>query len=200
MPTTSKKALLESRKEEYKLRERGSAMATQGIEAKGRFSEVFSTLRTSMYIVTSAYRNQPAGCTCVWVSRAAFDPPLIAVYLAPERHTYQTIERGKRFCVNVLGESSMQLARDFGYKSGLVERKFKDVAWYKSPNGAPILDNAISYFDCVLEKVIPIGDHRMVLGRIKAAACQKGEMPLLYDPTTFYTDEVLKQKALSGVD
>ncbi len=35
---------------------------------------VFDTMRSGVYIVTSAYRRKPAGCTAVWVCRASFKP------------------------------------------------------------------------------------------------------------------------------
>jgi len=157
--------------------------------------DALELLRSGVYIVTSAYRNQPAGCTCVWVSRVSFTPPLMAVWLDPGRHTLKTIERGRRFCINVLGESSLQLARRFGFTSGHDIKKFKDVAYHKSSLGSPVLAAAIIYIDCRLEGIEALGDHRMVTGEIIDAATLTDEEPLIYNPRTFYQEYEASQSA-----
>ena len=154
--------------------------------ATDKLLEAFDSIRSGVYIVTSAYRRKPAGCTVVWLSRVSFSPPLLAVHLAPDGHTFDTIREGKRFCVNVLGESSLQLARRFGFASGHHENKFEGVGFSKSDNGSPILDVAVSYIDCQLESITQVGDHFMLIGKIIAAERVSEEEPMVYDPNTIY--------------
>lgn len=161
-----------------------------------KFTLALEKLRYGMYIVTSSFRNQPAGCTCVWVTRVAFTTPQVCVHLAPTRHTYQTIERGRRFCINVLGEDGLELARRFGFASGPSAHKFDGVAFRRGVSGSPVLEAALSYLDCKLVEIVPIGDHMMVLGELVDAAIQRDGRPLIYDPETFYTDE--EQRAMYG--
>lgn len=156
----------------------------------------FDTIRSGVYIITSSYRRKPGGCTAVWVCRISFAPSLIAVHLAPLGHTLQTIERGKRFCVNVIGESALALARDFGFKSGHSSEKFKKVPYTLSPGGSPILDAAVSYIDCKLTDISLIGDHSMVIGRVLGAAIISPEAPLIYDPATFYIPPAKRVESL----
>ena len=123
------------------------------------------TLRCGVYIVTSSFRKNPAGCTCVWITRLSFDPPLIGVSLAPERNTLKVIESGKRFCVNVMGESGLPMARRFGFSNdGEVgpADKFDGVTYTRSKSGALLLDNAVSFIDCNLHSVMAMGDHMLV--------------------------------------
>jgi 3-hydroxy-9,10-secoandrosta-1,3,5(10)-triene-9,17-dione monooxygenase reductase component len=148
--------------------------------------KTFDTMRSGVYIVTSSYRRKPGGCTAVWVCRASFTPPLVAVHLAPFGHTLQTIERGKRFCINVVGDSGLTVARNFGFKSGHSSEKFKDVPYTLSPGGSPILDVAVSYIDCKLTSMSLTGDHNMVIGKVLGAAITSTDAPLIYDPATFY--------------
>ncbi|MCH7472676.1 flavin reductase [bacterium] len=156
-----------------------------------KISQALETMRSGIYIVTSAYRNQPAGCTCVWVSRVSFEPPLIAAVLAPGRHTLQTIERGKRLCVNVLGESSLELARKFGFTSGKESKKFTGVKHHRGASGSPVLNEAVSYLDCALQDILDLGDHRLVLGKVVDAAIQRSGQPYVYAPESFYGDETV---------
>lgn len=153
-----------------------------------RFSKPLEHLRSGVYIVTSAYRNSPAGCTCVWVTRVSFKPPLIAVNLEPGCHTFLTIERGKRFCVNVVSEMDLLLARRFGFTSGHEVKKFRDVGYHRGQSGSPVLDSAVSYLDCKLHGIFKVGDHRMVVGELIDAAIQGDEEPMIYEPRDFYTE------------
>lgn len=161
-----------------------------------RVLEAFDSIRSGVYIVTSAFRRKPAGCTVVWLSRVSFAPPLLAVHLAPGGHTFDTIKESKRFCANVLGESSLQLARRFGFASGHHENKFEGVGYHKSENGSPILDVAVSYLDCQLETITQVGDHFMVIGRIVAAERISEEAPMVYDPNSVYLGTMKRVESL----
>jgi flavin reductase (DIM6/NTAB) family NADH-FMN oxidoreductase RutF len=164
-------------------------------EMQLKFLDEFDTMRSGVYIVTSKYRNQPAGCTCVWVTRASFNPPLIAVNMSPVRHTFQTIEQSRRLCVNVMGESGLELARFFGFHSGHLEKKFQNVEHHNGESGAPILAQAVSYLDCKLHSVVPVGDHRLVIAEVIAAAIQHPEAPLIYNPNQFYAQQMDRVEA-----
>lgn len=153
---------------------------------QANFEAAVQLMRSGVYIVTSAYRNVPAGCTCVWVTRVSFSPPLIAVNLEPVHHTLATIESGKRFCVNILGEDGLDLARRFGFTSGHHEKKFAGVPYRKGASGSPVLEIAVCYLDCRLHSIVPAGDHRIVLGELIDAAVQSDKRPLTYDPDEFY--------------
>ncbi len=160
----------------------------KNLERNERFSKPLEQMRSGIYIVTSAYKNQPAGCTCVWVSRVSFDPPLLAVNLDPSRHTFAAIKQGKRFCINIMGESGLKLSHHFGFTSGHDIKKFANVDYRRSESGSPILADAISYLDCELDQVVSLGDHMMVLGNLVDAAVQRDEPPLVYDPNSYYLD------------
>jgi flavin reductase (DIM6/NTAB) family NADH-FMN oxidoreductase RutF len=150
------------------------------------FALAQETMRSGLYIVTSAHRRAMAGCTCVWVSRAAFSPALMSVCLAPTRHTFEVLKAGGRFCINVLGEADMDLARTFGFNTGYEVDKFADVAWHKGRSGSPVLDTAVSFLDCKLESIVEAGDHRIVIGEVIDAGVQTTERPAVYIAESFY--------------
>ncbi len=149
-------------------------------------TKVFDTMRSGLAIVTTAYRRKPAGCTCTWISRVSFEPPLVAVFLAPKRSTLETIRKGKRFAINILAEDSLELARRFGFSSAEGQDRFADLNYVTGESGAPILRDALSYLDCRLESITALGDHEMVLGRVQDAAIQRPDTPAVYDPGTFF--------------
>jgi flavin reductase (DIM6/NTAB) family NADH-FMN oxidoreductase RutF len=156
---------------------------------KKDFSDIFSSVRCGVYIVTTAYRRKLAGCTAVWVSRISFEPPMLAVSLAPSRHTMQVIEQSKRLCVNVLGEAGLELAKLFGFTSGISKNKFEGVSYSISAAGSPILATAVSYFDCKVLEIVTAGDHRLNLCEVLDAAVVREEPALLYNAAEFYSAE-----------
>lgn len=155
------------------------------------FALAQESMRSGIYVVTSAHRRALAGCTCVWVSRAAFTPTLMSVCLAPTRHTFEMIKAGGRFCINVLGENDFDLARSFGFNTGYEVDKFADVAWHKGKSGSPVLDTAVAYIDCKLETIVEAGDHRIVLGEVIDAGMQSTERPAVYIAESFYAGSPL---------
>jgi flavin reductase (DIM6/NTAB) family NADH-FMN oxidoreductase RutF len=150
------------------------------------FALAQESMRSGLYVVTTAHRRTIAGCTCVWVSRAAFSPPLMSVCLAPTRHTFEVLKAGGRFAINVLGEGDMDLALHFGFNTGYELDKFADVGWHKGKGGSPILDTAVSFLDCKLDSIVEAGDHRIVLGEVLDAGMQSTEVPAVYIAESFY--------------
>jgi len=59
-----------------------------------------------------------------------------------------------------------------------------EVEWRPGRNGAPILAEALAYFDCELAGIHPGGDHQIALGRvIDGRVLAPGATPLLYADT-----------------
>jgi flavin reductase (DIM6/NTAB) family NADH-FMN oxidoreductase RutF len=162
------------------------------------FALAQETMRSGLYVVTSAHRRTLAGCTCVWVSRAAFAPSLMSVCLAPTRHTFEVLKAGGRFCINVLGERDIDLARTFGFNTGYEADKFADVAWHKGRGGSPVLDTAVSFLDCKLDSIIEVGDHRIVIGEVIDAGMQSTERPVVYEAESFYAGTPVALSAETG--
>jgi flavin reductase (DIM6/NTAB) family NADH-FMN oxidoreductase RutF len=110
----------------------------------------------------------------------------MSVCLAPTRHTFEVLKAGGRFCINVLGENDLDLARTFGFNTGYEVDKFADVAWHKGKSGAPVLDTAVAFLDCRVESIVESGDHRIVLGEVIDAGVQSTDKPAVYIAENFY--------------
>lgn len=162
-------------------------------------AQALETLRSGLYVVTSQKDGELAGCTAVWVSRVSFNPPLLAVTLAPTRHTYKVIEKSRRFCINVLGESSLDVARRFGFNTG-DSGKFEHVQYHVSESEMPVLDQAVAWFDCTVASILETGDHRVLIGEVQASARQGNEKPAVYIAESFYADAPALAKAGSSVE
>ena len=164
-----------------------------------KLNAVYDSMRAGLFIVTSAYRRRPVGCTCLWVSRVSFEPGLVAVFLAPSRFTCQTIQKSKRFVLHTLGEDCLDLARRFGLTSSRDTDKFATAAHTVTRTGIPVLEQAASWLECRLATVEPQGDHYLLLGEVVNGAVQRDTPHMIYNPHTFYlAGEPRREELLGG--
>jgi flavin reductase (DIM6/NTAB) family NADH-FMN oxidoreductase RutF len=167
---------------------------------KERLAQALENLRSGIFVITSQNAGEIAGCTAVWISRVSFNPPLLAVTLSPARHTFKVLEKTGSFCINVLGESSLDTARRFGFNTGPDSRKFSQVSYHNGEHGMPVLDTAVAYFECKVSQILDVGDHKLVIGQVIASAVQSAERPAVYVAESFYSESQNQAKAGSAVD
>lgn len=167
---------------------------------KEKLAQSLETLRSGIFVVTSINGAEVAGCTVVWISRVSFNPPLLAVTLSPARHTFATIEASGKFCINVLGEGSLDTARRFGFNAGPDSSKFSQVSYHYGESGLPVLDTAVAYFECRVSQILEVGDHKLVIGEVLRSALQSSEKPAVYVAESFYAESQNQAKAGSSLD
>ena len=153
------------------------------------YDSVFELMQSGVYVITTDDGAAKGGCTAVWVCRSSFEPPMVAVFLAPKRHTHEILSNARNFCVNIVGEHHKDLARNFGLRSSRDADKFAGISTEKGKSGAPILKDACAYLDCELASEFPAGDHTCFIGRVVAAGRNSYEAPLLFMHEDFYPEE-----------
>ncbi len=134
-----------------------------------------------VFIVTVRHGQRINGMTAAWVSQVSFRPRLLAVAIAPERYTYELLKESGVFCINVLGEDQIDLARHFGFKSGRDVDKFAGLSYLNALKGSPVLKSAIAYFECTVVSTCETGDHVLFVGEVGDYAVQvEGARPLIF--------------------
>jgi flavin reductase (DIM6/NTAB) family NADH-FMN oxidoreductase RutF len=102
-------------------------------------------------------------------SPISFDPPLYGFSCMPQHHTWKNIKESKEFVVNIVG-------KDFGPLMHILERKFPYEVSEIEKSGLteipskivrpPRIKEAIAWIECKLEKVVDLGDHVWIVGRV----------------------------------
>ena len=155
------------------------------IEAQD-YREVLARFATGVTVVTTLETTedgtQPWGTTVNSFTGISLDPPLVMVSIGRERSIHPIIERTGRFGVNVLAEGSEAISDCFaGAPSPLPRSAFCNADFTLGRAGLPILDQAIAYVTCDVDRIIEAGDHTMYLGRVTETACRdEVGWPLLY--------------------
>lgn len=127
---------------------------------------LFRQLTCGVYVIGVADGEQRDAFTAAWVMQVSFNPLLLALSINPANASYSLLRAGGGFTVSVLEQADFELARWFGTRSGRDQDKLAGVGWHPGRHGAPILNDAVGYFDCVLTGILPSGDHELVVGRV----------------------------------
>lgn len=130
--------------------------------------DAFGAFMTGVTVVTTlAPDNSPRGFTANSFSSVSLDPPLLLVSIANSSSNFDVFTGGQGFAVNILSQGQKDVSNGF---SRPVADRFAGLDWRIGPHGAPILADVSAWFDCALERVIPAGDHAILLGRVMGFA------------------------------
>ena len=129
-------------------------------------AELFHQLTLGVYVIGVADGERRDAFTAAWVMQASFDPLLLALSINPGNASYPLLHAGGGFTVNVLKKGQLELAKRLGTLSGRDLDKLAGLEWRPGRNGAPILADALAYFDCELSGSMRAGDHELVVGRV----------------------------------
>ena len=139
-------------------------------------------LTHGVYVIGVAHGAVHNAFTAAWVMQCSFDPLLLALAVDPEHASYRPLVESEAFAVSVLRADQIALAAHFGQPQGA--DKLASIAWTVRRTGAPVLCDALAYFDCSLYGHHPAGDHELVLGRVvDGAILSPDAAPLDYAST-----------------
>jgi flavin reductase (DIM6/NTAB) family NADH-FMN oxidoreductase RutF len=143
---------------------------------------LFMTLTQGVYVVGVADGEARNAFTASSVMQISLAPPMLALAVNPGNASYPLLVAGGIFGVSVLQDDQRALADLFGNHSARDENKLAAVAWHLSPEGAPVLDEGLSYFDCRVISKHPAGDHVVILAEVVGGDfLKKHGRPLRYD-------------------
>jgi Conserved protein/domain typically associated with flavoprotein oxygenases, DIM6/NTAB family len=145
---------------------------------------LFRQLSSGVYVVGAAQDERRDAFTAAWVMQTSFDPLLLALGVNPQNASYSLLRASRAFTVSVLKRGQLELARRFGTRSGREQDKLAGIYWHPGRSGAPILDEALAYFDCELTDTLRTGDHELVVGRVvEGRLIAPDAMPMAYADT-----------------
>lgn len=129
-------------------------------------------------VVTTQIDGRAAGTAVNAFTSVSMSPSLLLVCLAHDSRTLADIRSSGVFGVNILAQHHADLAMRCASKAE--KDRFADVVLTSAVTGAPLLGDAVAWFDCEVESVVAAGDHAIVTGRALAAHAAEDVSPLLY--------------------
>src|SRR5665213_2585039 len=117
---------------------------------------LFRHLTLGVYVIGVAHGAERDAFTAAAVMQTSYQPLILAIAINPEHASYPILP----------GADKMQ-----------------GVAWRTARLGAPILSEALAFFECAVKAEMPAGDHRIVLGQVLDGAILNAGTPMKYADT-----------------
>ncbi len=134
------------------------------------FAEVLRKFPLAVSVVTVGRGGAENALTVSWATPVSFEPPMFLVAVDRLHYSVDFVKSTRNFAVNVLAEGQEKLAGQFARQSMQGEDKLAGVPHREGPSGAPILTDAVAFFDCELAFYVEAGDHYLLVGRVVDAA------------------------------
>lgn len=145
--------------------------------------ESFAQFPSGLTIVTASSPWGPIGFTCQAFYSVSLEPPLVSISVMKGTSTFPEIRKVGKFAVNVLSQGQSDVAMQFARKDG---DRWNGVDWVVGDNGAPVLIESVTSFECEHWAEYEAGDHTIVLGKISAIHNSgTSTEPLVYHRSAF---------------
>jgi flavin reductase (DIM6/NTAB) family NADH-FMN oxidoreductase RutF len=128
----------------------------------GHFRRIMGHVPTGVAVVTALHGGLPAGLTVGSFTSVSLEPPLVSFTVDRAARSWPSIEAAGAFCVNVLAYDQVQLS------------------WRAAGSGSPVIDGVVAWVDCDTERLLEVGDHHLVIGRVRELDVARAVPPLLF--------------------
>jgi len=142
-----------------------------------RFRQVVGHYPSGVAVVTAASDGRPVGLAIASFCSLSLDPPLVLFCAAQASTSWPQIREVGKFCVNVLAADQQGVCEALARTGG---DKFQSLSWTPAPSGSPILAGVLAWIDCDVETVHTVGDHQIVIGRVRTLNVERDGAPLLF--------------------
>jgi len=133
---------------------------------------------TGVAVVTARAPNGEAiGLTINSFASVSLDPPLILWSLDRASDRFQVFMQAETFAANVLSDECKALSQRLSRKG---ERSLEGEPLSKGEHDLPLLERALSHFECSVEARHDGGDHVIFVGRVLSFGRNRQRKPLLF--------------------
>lgn len=143
-----------------------------------RFRNVLGNFPTSVVAVTAGTaEGTPEAMVVGSFTSVSLDPPLVSFLADNTSTTLPKILAAGRYCANVLAGDQEAMCRRMARRGA---DRFSGVDWQPSPLGNPILSGSVAWVDCEIDQVVQLGDHTLVVGRVRELEVVSDKTPLVF--------------------
>ncbi|XVQ90081.1 cation:proton antiporter [Microbispora siamensis] len=141
--------------------------------------DMMSMFPTGVSVVTTLDgKGVPHGLTCSSLCSLSLDPPLLLVCVHNRSGTLAAIRAGGAFAVNLLHDEGSPASEAFSRGGRFAEIEWRPAELWSSP---VLVDHAHAVAECLVHRLIRMGDHTIVVGRVvRITELRTGAVPLVY--------------------
>ena len=160
------------------------ALSPEAQAVDDRLRRALHEMPYGVYVVGTTRDGETNAMIADWFMQVSFTPRLAAVAFEQDATSLAYVRHSRVFTVNLLPvEGGMDLAAVLlqpkdpakirGRSPDMIAQshdKLADIPHHTTPQGCPILDQALAWISCEAEEFFAIGDHVLVTGRITDGA------------------------------
>ncbi len=128
-------------------------------------------------VTTRTAGGRQVGLTINSFASLSLEPPLVLWSLGNGSTNLDAFSTCPYFAINILSSRQEDVARRFA--NSRLANKFADVALRETPEGLPIIHEALSVLVCANDHSRMVGDHLLLVGRVVRTNHHPGE-PLVF--------------------
>ena len=153
-----------------------------------------AALTTGIYVLTVRDGDRRHGMSSSWVTQVSGDPPLVAAAIDRRHFSHDVVERTRRFALNVIGARAKHLEDYFYSAASRRPDNLDTVAREDSPDGLPLLRDAMATLECRVTAAHAAGDHTLFVASIERVTWRGDDRPITSQDLEYvYVGEVVRR-------
>jgi flavin reductase (DIM6/NTAB) family NADH-FMN oxidoreductase RutF len=146
---------------------------------------VYGRFPTGVMAVCAMYEGDPVGFAVSSFNTVSVEPPLVSICVQQGSSTWPLLSPSPRVGLSVLALSQQALCRQLAARNHF--DRFTGAAWSVTRNGAVLIDDAAAWLECDLHDVLPVGDHELVVLRVRQHRANPDVTPLVFHASQFHS-------------
>jgi 3-hydroxy-9,10-secoandrosta-1,3,5(10)-triene-9,17-dione monooxygenase reductase component len=143
-------------------------------------TQAIGQIPSGLFILTAAYNGSRSGVLVAWVQQCATKPPLVMAAVSTTMPVVPLIRDSRCFALCQVAAEDRLLTHKFNGTAMDHEDPFLSLPVTVSPNGAPILQGALSWLDCEVIRHIDLeSDYGLYVGRVRHGGMLNGGKPAI---------------------
>lgn len=143
---------------------------------------VYGAFPSGVTAVAALIDGDPVGLAASSFTSVSLDPPLVSVCIADTSTTWPVLQRAPRLGISVLAAEHETAGRQLAGRS---ERRFDELDWRATDDGAVLLDRASAWLDCSVVQEVPAGDHDIIVLQVHDLDADQAIHPLVFHASRF---------------
>ena len=143
---------------------------------------VYGAYPTGVTAVAGLVGGGPAGIAASSFVPVSLDPPLVSVCVAHTSTTWPLLRGLPRIGISVLAAHQEEIGRRLGARAG---DRFAGIPWRSTRDGCVLIEDAVAWFDCTIDRQVPAGDHDIVIFRVHDLDAVGDTAPLIFHASGF---------------
>lgn len=138
-------------------------------------------LPTPVVVITVEAGGEPRGATIGSFTSVCLEPALISFNVLHSSRLHRALLSSDRFAVHVLTDRQVALAEHFSVPDLESADQFASIEHVRSEIGRPpMLSSVLETLVCGTERVVPSGDHSIIVGAVRERIEGTAGAPLVY--------------------